>query len=274
MTGAPSAGGFAIRAADLGKTFGTGDRAAWVFRGIDFAVPAGGFFVLLGPSGCGKSTVLRLLAGIVEPSAGAVLTAPGRPVRGPDRDRGMVFQSVETPLFDWLTVVENVEFGLRVGGVPRAERRARVADLVAMVGLRGHEAKYPHELSGGMKQRVQIARALATDPSVLLMDEPFAALDAQTRRFLQRELSDIWRRTRKTIVYVTHDIREALLLGQQVMVMSAGPDARILERFDVPLAYPRDDLDERFVSLYRRIDRIIEEEVSRQWTATDVPSTR
>jgi NitT/TauT family transport system ATP-binding protein len=150
------------------------------------------------------------------------------------------------------------------GQSPR-ERRARALDLVGSVGLRGHERKYPHELSGGMKQRVQIARALAVDPAVILMDEPFAALDAQTRRLMQRELIRIWTETRKTIVYVTHDIREALVLGGRVAVLTAGPAARIKTIYEIGLPYPRDEASAAFVDHYRRIDRDIEEEVTTAW---------
>jgi NitT/TauT family transport system ATP-binding protein len=241
---------------------GTTER---VLSEISLTIAEGEVFVLVGPSGSGKSTILRLMAGFITPTSGRIIGPQSRPITGPGRDRGMVFQSVDAPLFDWLTVSENVEFGLRMAAMPTRERRARAQAFVALVGLQGHERKFPRELSGGMKQRVQIARALAVDPAVILMDEPFAALDAQTRRIMQREIVRIWSQTGKTIMYVTHDIREAVLLGQRVAVLTAGPGARIKTVYDVPLPYPRDETAAGFMELYRRIDRDIEEEVSTAW---------
>ena len=257
----------AIQLDDVCMTFSRpgGKGAERVLDRISVAIPAGEFFVLVGPSGSGKSTILRLIAGFLHPTAGLVTGPAGKPITAPGRDRGMVFQSVDGPLYEWLTAAENVEFGLRMAGLPPRERRARAMAFVGVVGLRGHERKYPHELSGGMKQRVQIARALAVDPAVILMDEPFAALDAQTRRLMQRELIRIWTETRKTIVYVTHDIREALLLGQRVAVLTAGPAARIKTVYEIGLSYPRDEASEAFLVYYRRIDRDIEEEVTTAW---------
>jgi len=249
---------------DLSMAFRARGRQEPILDRISLVIPRGEIFVLLGPSGCGKSTLLRLIAGFLAPTGGEILTA-GVPVRAPGRDRGMIFQSVDAPLFDWLTVQENVEFGLRMAGMSLPERRARARRLIATVGLTGHERKYPRELSGGMKQRVQIARALAVDPAILLMDEPFAALDAQTRKIMQREIVRIWREVGKTIVYVTHDIREALLLGQRVAVMTAGPSARIKIVYEVTLPYPRDETGGEFAALYRQIERDIEEEVMAAW---------
>lgn len=245
-------------------TFRVRGREERVLERISLVIRRGEIFVLLGPSGCGKSTLLRLIAGFLTPTGGQILSS-GVPVRTPGRDRGMVFQSVDAPLFDWLTVQENVEFGLRMAGWSLPERRAHARRLIATVGLTGHEQKYPRELSGGMKQRVQIARALAVDPAVLLMDEPFAALDAQTRKIMQREIVRIWREVGKTIVYVTHDIREALILGQRVAVMTAGPSARIKVIYEVNLPYPRDETGGEFATLYRQIERDIEEEVMAAW---------
>jgi NitT/TauT family transport system ATP-binding protein len=249
----------------VSKAFVRRQHVEQVLNDIDLSVARGEFFVLVGPSGSGKSTILRLIAGFVAPTAGEVRGPDGRPIVGPGRDRGMVFQSVDAPLFEWLTVAENVEFGLRMIGLRAEDRRARTDRLVGMVGLRGHERKFPGELSGGMKQRVQIARALAVDPQVILMDEPFAALDAQTRRIMQREIVRIWADTRKTIVYVTHDIREAVLLGERVGVLTAGPGARIKRVYPIALPYPRDDASADFARLYREIDHDIEVEVTAAW---------
>ena len=252
--------GVSIRLDGIHKRFGSEET----ITDVSFEVAVGEFFVLVGPSGCGKSTLLRMMAGIVAPSQGDLLEAE-TPITRPSRDRGMVFQSVETPLFDWLTVAQNIGFGLRMQHVDRASRTRLVQAAVAMVGLRGHELKFPAQLSGGMKQRVQIARALAVEPRALLMDEPFAALDAQTRRLLLHQVVRIWQQTSATFVYVTHDIREAVMLGQRVAVMTAGPRARIREIHSVPLAYPRDELNQSFGMLYGTIQSQIEEEVRKVW---------
>jgi NitT/TauT family transport system ATP-binding protein len=196
------------------------DQALVAIDDVDFAVDDGEFLVLVGPSGCGKSTLLDLLGGLTRPTGGRVLL-DGREIDGPGLDRGIVFQ--QYALFPWRTAQANVEFGLQAKGVPRAERRERAREFLRLVGLSGFEDRYPHELSGGMKQRVAIARSLAYDPEVLLMDEPFAALDAQTREVLQGELLRIWRQTGKTIIFITHGIDEAVFLGQRVLVLSARP---------------------------------------------------
>src|SRR5690349_23184240 len=172
--------------------------------------------VIVGPSGCGKSTLLDLLAGLTKPSGGQILL-DGRPVAGPALDRGVVFQ--QYALFPWRTALGNVEFGLEAQGLPEKQRRERAREFLALVGLSGFEDRHPHELSGGMRQRVAIARSLAYDPDVLLMDEPFAALDAQTRESLQDELRRIWQSTGKTVVFITHGIEEAVYLGQRVAVI-------------------------------------------------------
>ncbi|MGW0865990.1 MULTISPECIES: ABC transporter ATP-binding protein [Streptomyces] len=188
--------------------------------GIDLRIAAGEFVVLVGPSGCGKSTLLDLLGGLTRPSGGRILL-DGRPVDGPGLDRGIVFQ--QYALLPWRTAQGNVEFGLEATGVPRRQRAARAREFLDLVGLTGFEDRHPHELSGGMRQRVAIARSLAYDPDVLLMDEPFAALDAQTRESLQDELLRIWQRTGKTVVFITHGIDEAVYLGQRVAVMTSRP---------------------------------------------------
>src|SRR5688572_26840193 len=179
--------------------------------GFDLDIEAGEFFCLLGPSGCGKTTVLKLLAGFEAPTAGQILMN-GRAVTGASRDRGVVFQGDDS-LYGWLTAVENVEFGLRMRGIGKTERRERARHHLQLVGLTGQERKYPAELSGGMKQRIQIARALVNEPAMLLMDEPFAALDAQTRALMQLELASLWQATRTTVLFITHDIDEAVTRG-------------------------------------------------------------
>lgn len=261
----------AVRVKGVGKAFGKPEAEAHgVLRDVNLTIGRGEFFVLVGPSGSGKSTLLRMIAGIERVSSGVIEAENGRAVAGPSRDRGMVFQGLDAPLFDWLNVSQNVSFGLEVQGVPRNERRDIVERHIQLVGLRGHEKKYPSELSGGMKQRVQIARTLATDPAVVLMDEPFASLDAQTRRVLQKEIVSIWQRTEKTFVYVTHDIREAVLLGQRIAVLSSGPNARVRQQFDIDLAYPRDDLSADYATYVRQVDTVIQEEAAKQWTESKV----
>jgi ABC-type nitrate/sulfonate/bicarbonate transport system ATPase subunit len=193
------------------------------------------FLSIVGPSGCGKSTLLRVVAGLIEPTSGEVLL-DGRRVTRPGADRGMVFQSYT--LFPWLTVKGNVEFGPRLKGLPGKERARLAQEYLEMVGLKGFENSYPKELSGGMMQRVAIARALANDPEVLLMDEPFGALDAQTRTIMQELLVNLWQRTPKTIIFVTHDIDEALFISDRVYIMTARP-GRIKQVLNVELPRPR-----------------------------------
>ncbi|MFG2485135.1 MULTISPECIES: ABC transporter ATP-binding protein [Streptomyces] len=209
---------------EVTKTFPTKDKKSkeqfTALDGIDLEIEAGEFVVVVGPSGCGKSTLLDLLGGLTRPSSGRILL-DGKPVTGPGLDRGIVFQ--QYALLPWRTALGNVEFGLEATGVPRRERKERAREFLDLVGLTGFEDRHPHELSGGMRQRVAIARSLAYDPDVLLMDEPFAALDAQTRESLQDELRRIWQRTGKTVVFITHGIEEAVYLGQKVAVMTSRP---------------------------------------------------
>jgi ABC-type nitrate/sulfonate/bicarbonate transport system ATPase subunit len=202
---------------------------------ITLAVADNDFVTILGPSGCGKSTLLRLVAGLDRPSTGKILL-DGRPVAAPGPDRGMVFQSYT--LFPWLTVADNVGFGLREKGVPAGKRLAVVQEWLGRVGLIGFEHHYPKQLSGGMQQRTAIARALANDPAILLLDEPFGALDNQTRALMQELLLGIWERERKTVLFVTHDIEEAIFLASRVLVMTARP-GRIKAEVTVALPYPR-----------------------------------
>ena len=199
---------------------------------LDLSVEAGDFLTIVGPSGSGKSTVLDLIAGLTRPSAGTV-TVGGREVTGPGPDRGVVFQ--QYTLLPWRTAQANIEFALEaVGGLSRAQRREKARAYLDLVGLSEFAHRYPHELSGGMKQRVAIARSLSYEPGVLLMDEPFGALDAQTRERLQEELVDIWQRTGTTIVFITHDIDEAIFLGRRVAVLSARP-GRVKEVLEINL---------------------------------------
>jgi NitT/TauT family transport system ATP-binding protein len=227
-----------IQIQNIGKTFDVksaarrGDGESFVaLENINLEVKAGEFFVIVGPSGCGKSTLLDLLGGLTRPTTGRILIG-GEPVRGPALDRGVVFQ--QYALFPWRTAQKNVEFGLEAKGVSARERAEIARRFLAMVGLAEFGERYPHELSGGMKQRVAIARSLAYDPDVLLMDEPFAALDAQTRENLQGELIRIWEKSGKTIVFITHGIDEAVYLGQRVAVMTSRP-GRIKQVIDIPL---------------------------------------
>jgi NitT/TauT family transport system ATP-binding protein len=230
----------AIQIQNVRKTFplktGAGRKGAAIagftaIEKINLEVKAGEFMVIVGPSGCGKSTLLDLLGGLTLPTSGHILI-DGKPITGPALDRGLVFQ--QYALFPWRTALKNIEFGLEAKGVGKRERAEKAEYFLAMVGLAGFGDRYPHELSGGMKQRVAIARSLAYDPGVLLMDEPFAALDAQTRETLQSELLRIWEESGKTIVFITHGIDEAVYLGQRVAVMTSRP-GRIKAIVDIPL---------------------------------------
>ena len=226
-------------------------------------VNQGEFLCLVGPSGCGKSTFLNILLGLRRPDAGEI-RINGRPITGPGADRAMVFQ--EFGLLPWRTALANVELGLELKGVPTAQRQRRALELIQMVGLNGFERHYPHELSGGMKQRVGLARALATDPDVLLMDEPFAALDAQTRDLMQVELLEVWERSKKTVIFVTHSIEEAAYLSDRVVVLSARP-GRAKEVIPVRLRRPRDyemRLSPEFNELKLRIWQALREELTVQ----------
>ncbi|MBS7706781.1 ABC transporter ATP-binding protein [Chelatococcus asaccharovorans] len=227
---------------------------------ISLSIAAGEFVCLLGPSGCGKSTLLNAIAGFI-PVEGR-LRVGGREIRGPGIDRGVVFQNSDA-LFPWLTALENVEYGPRIRGVDKTERRKAARHYLELVGL-GHAIdKFPAELSGGMRQRLQIARVLVNEPSVILMDEPFGALDAQTREVMQHELDRIWRATRSTIVFVTHDIGEAILLADRVFTMTTGPAARIKAIVSIDLPHPRDETDPGAIAIHRELRDDIGEEVSK-----------
>lgn len=202
---------------------------------VSFNIERGDFVSILGPSGCGKTTVLNIIAGFLPQTSGKILLND-KPIRGPGPDRGVVFQSFA--LFPWKTVLQNTCFGLKVRGVPKAEREQIAREHIAIVGLEGFENRYPHELSGGMRQRVGVARVLANEPEVMLMDEPFASIDAQTRMSLQQDLTAIWEKRRPTIFFVTHDVEEAVFLSNKIIVLSRRP-SRVQEIIDVNIERPR-----------------------------------
>jgi NitT/TauT family transport system ATP-binding protein len=230
---ADAAGKVALEAAGVRKSYTKDGRTLAVLELERFAARDGEFITIIGPSGCGKSTLLHIIGGFIPADAGSI-RVHGRQVDGPGPDRGMMFQ--EFALFPWKTVAGNVAWGLEAQGRPKPEIAAAVDKYVQMIGLSDFRNHYPAELSGGMKQRVALARVLAFDPEVLLMDEPFGALDAQTREAMQEEVTRLWERTRKTIVFVTHDIEEAVYLGDRVVVLTARP-GRIRE--EIPIALPR-----------------------------------
>jgi NitT/TauT family transport system ATP-binding protein len=225
-----------ITVTGLKKVFGTPPNVTPVLRDVSFEVRDNEFVSLLGPSGCGKTTLLRIIAGLESRDDGHVVVE-GRDVTGPGPDRAVVFQQFS--LLPWMTVLDNIGFGLRLRGVPKAAWAERSRDLANLVGLRGFEKHYPRQLSGGMQQRVGLARALAVDPPVLLMDEPFAALDEQTRLLMQEELLRIWQETRKTVVFVTHSMEEALLLSDRILLLTGRPGV-VQEFIDVPFGRPRE----------------------------------
>jgi ABC-type nitrate/sulfonate/bicarbonate transport system ATPase subunit len=235
----------------VSKRFQVGDGEIDALGRIDVAIDPGAFVCLIGASGCGKSTLLRIVAGFEEPSTGEV-AVDGKPVTGPGSDRGMVFQ--DYALFPWMTVKQNVGFGPRQRQLPRREVEAIADEFVKLVGLEQAANRYPNQLSGGMKQRVAIARVLANHANILLMDEPFGALDALTREQLQRELLQIWARSRVTILFVTHSVEEAALLADRVLVMSAGP-GRIESDIRIDLPRPRDVSSPEFNAVRRDLAR-------------------
>lgn len=250
----PQAGQASIKVERLGITLG----GVEIVRDFSLDIEPGQFVCLLGPSGCGKSTVLNAIAGFLPPTSGRILLND-KEIDGPGAERGIVFQSTEC-LFPWLTVRENVEYGLRARGVPRARRREAAQYYIRLVALEHAIDRFPGEISGGMQQRVQLARVLVNEPSVILMDEPFGALDAQTRRVMQAELNRIWRSTGATVLFITHDIGEAILLGDVVVTMSSGPRACIRGVTPVPFQHPRDLAEPGELALYRKLRGEIEEE--------------
>jgi NitT/TauT family transport system ATP-binding protein len=253
-----------IEITDLGVAFGRNGRRIEAVRRFTLMTTPGEFVALLGPSGCGKTTVLNAVAGFVMPTSGRVMV-DGRPVTEPGADRGMVFQ--QHSLFPWKTVLANVEFGLKMRGIAARERAARARDYLNLVGLTGFERAYPRELSGGMQQRVGIARVLVNRPRVMLMDEPFGALDAQTRLAMQELLLGVWREVGTTVLFVTHDVDEALFLADRVAVMTARP-GQIRDLLPVKLARPRSTeviATPGFMALKARVLGQVREESGRAW---------
>ena len=230
-------------------------------RDFSLDIASGEFFCLLGTSGCGKTTILNMVAGFESATSGDIRIG-GKAIGGPGADRGVVFQGDDS-LYSWLTALGNIEFGLRMRGVARREREEKARQYLELVGLRGQEHKHPAELSGGMKQRIQIARVLANEPQMLLMDEPFAALDAHTRADMQHELLRICRATGKTVLFITHDIDEAIILATRIGVMQAGPASKLKGVVDVTLSEAeRDRTDDRFSVVYRQVHEMIRDEVA------------
>lgn len=256
---APVYGGaadIALRISGVSKSY---DRGGPALIDASLEVRQGEFASLVGPSGSGKSTLLAMIAGLLRPDTGTIESL-GQPVTGPGTERAVVFQ--DAALMPWLTVAHNVEYGLRAQGVPKAERRPRVADALDMVHLSHVAKRHPYELSGGMRQRVAIARALVLRPALLLMDEPFSALDAQTRTILQDELQRIWLETRPAVVFVTHNLIEAAYLADTVYLLSAGP-GRIVRRYDVGVERPRLEGDARLMGIRQDMINLMREEVER-----------
>jgi NitT/TauT family transport system ATP-binding protein len=245
-----------LRVNNVRKVFESAHGTYIALDGVSLIITDGEFLCLLGPSGCGKSTLLNIMAGFEPVTDGSVMSGD-KPVTGAGRERVMFFQDAGSALLPWLTVEENVRFGLRVRKVPKAEWQLIIDKNLQMVGLDTHRTKFPAELSGGMRQRLQIARALAVEPEMLLMDEPFGALDALTRRHMHSVLLDIWQRTGKTIVFVTHDIAEAISLADRIGVMSFGPRSVITKLIDIDLPRPRDLTNPKVAQLFNEIEALL-----------------
>jgi NitT/TauT family transport system ATP-binding protein len=264
--GATSAAKLALH--EISMIYSQRGRRFTALRDLSLQIGTGEFISIVGASGCGKTTLLRIVDGLVAPSHGQIWV-DGQAVTKPGPDRGFVFQ--QDALFPWRTVLDNIVFGLEVQGKPKAESRRRADELVRLVGLTGFEQHFPHELSGGMRQRANLARALTIDPDILLMDEPFAALDAQTREIMQAELLRIWRSNRKTVLFVTHQIDEAVYLSDRVVVMTSRP-GQIKAILDVDIPRPRDlsvKRTARFLEVVDEIWKMIEEEVKAALRITD-----
>lgn len=253
----------------VSKKFITKTKETYTLDNVNLSIKKGEFICLLGPSGCGKSTLLNIMAGLLKPSEGS-LTLNGEEIKGVGRDKAMMFQ--ESALFPWLKVIDNVEFGMKMAGVSKEERKEKALKYLKMVHLTKFQNSYIHELSGGMRQRVALARALTLDSELLLMDEPFSALDSQTKSILQGELQKIWWETKKTIVFVTHNVEEAVLLGDRVIVMSANP-GRVKREFKIELARPREaqSIDLAYVAaevmkeLKEEVEKVAKSEYDSDW---------
>jgi NitT/TauT family transport system ATP-binding protein len=245
-----------LRVHGVGKVFASARGSYTALDGVSLDIDDGEFVCLLGPSGCGKSSLLNILAGFEPVTAGSVEFG-GIPITGPGRERVMFFQDAGSALLPWLTTEENLRFALRVRKIPKSEWPAIVDKYLRMVGLDTHREKFPSELSGGMRQRLQIARGLAVEPAILLMDEPFAALDALTRRRMHGVLLEIWQRISKTIVFVTHDISEAISLADRIAVMSTGPRSMITRLIDVDLPRPRNLADPKVARMFGEIEDLL-----------------
>ena len=244
---------------NVSKTYRSDGQEVLAVDEIDLKIKNKEFATILGPSGCGKSTLLRIVAGLIKPTRG-IVRLDGNMIVRPGQDRGMVFQSYT--LFPWLTVTENIQFGPEISGTPKAKQEQIAQEFIDKVGLKGFEKTYPKGLSGGMKQRVAIARALANNPAILLLDEPFGALDAQTRALMQELLTQIWEELHKTILFVTHDVEEAIFLSDRVFIMTARP-GKIKAEIDIPLERPRGyeiKATESFLNLKKQALALIREE--------------
>jgi NitT/TauT family transport system ATP-binding protein len=260
-----ASGSPAIELERLGCAFPTDDGKAGEYvalRDLNLTVANGEFVAVVGPTGCGKSTILNVTAGLLRPSAGTVRIF-GVTLDGLNRRAGYLFQT--DPLMPWRTAIENVALGLEYRGIDRREAARQAADWLERVGLAGRDHVYPDQLSGGMKKRVSLAQTLILDPEIILMDEPFSALDVQTRLLMENELLEIWARNRKSVLFITHDLEEAILLSDRVVVLSAGPATHAIGEFKIDLPRPRDvaeiRYDARFVDLHRRIWQVMKEEV-------------
>jgi NitT/TauT family transport system ATP-binding protein len=265
----PSAGGHQPMVSINAVTMAFGSFVA--VENADIQVRDGEFLSIVGPTGCGKSTILNAVAGLLKPAAGDVLI-DGNPVSGIQNNIGYLFQ--QEALLPWKTAFENVELGLKFrGSMSAPERAEKVNAWLAKVGLRGFERRYPHQLSGGQRKRVQMAQALITEPKVILMDEPFSALDIHTRHLMQNELLRLWQENQKSVIMITHDLEEAIALGDRVVVLASGPRSYVVESFDVRLERPRDvaeiKLDHRFTDLYRDIWACLKGEVEKSYARAD-----
>ncbi len=247
-----------IEVEDLRKTFATETGTIDVVDGVSLSVGDGNFLCIVGPSGSGKTTLLRMLCGLLQPTAGRVLIN-GEPPDPRKQKFGVIFQ--EESLLPWRNVVNNVKYGLELNRAPQASVDEIARRYISLVGLEGFERYYPHQLSGGMKKRVAIARALAVDPDIILMDEPFADLDAQTRSLMQKELLSIWSKLKKTVIFITHNVEEAVFLGGDVAILTKRP-ARIKEVLHIDLPYPRSRLSQPFISYRERILGSLQQELS------------